>query len=216
MISSDTETVVVGEETSPYDECLKTHAVVEDLNRKSARGAAATGVDQTANFILRFGSTAVLARLLTPHDYGLVGMTAVITGFVAIFKDAGLTSATIQRAEITIRKCQCCFGSIYFSAVPLPLFWWPFLRGLPLLYGEPRLTGITCALAVPFVFGGLTLQHQALLRRQMRFDSLAIIEIISLTAGIVIGIVMAWWGFGIGRLLEWGSLLRWPMQSAYG
>ena len=41
------------------------------------------------------------------------------------------------------------------------------------LYREPRLTGITCALAVPFVFGGLTLQHQALLRRQMRFAALA-------------------------------------------
>ena len=69
------------------------------------------------------------------------------------------------------------------------------------LYREPRLTGITCALAVPFVFGGLTLQHQALLRRQMRFDLLAIIEIISLTAGIGIGIVMAWRGFGYWSLV---------------
>src|SRR5947208_15766610 len=109
MISSDTEAVLAEKSALSYDRFLKTHAVAEDINRKSARGAAATAVNQTANFVLRFGSTAVLARILTPKDYGLVGMTAVITGFVAIFKDAGLTSATVQRAEITHQQVSMLF-----------------------------------------------------------------------------------------------------------
>ena len=131
MISSDTETVVVADRTSSYDECLKTHAVDEDLKRKSARGAAATGVNQAANFILRLGSTAVLARLLTPHDYGLVGMTAVITGFASMFKDAGLTSATIQRSEITHRQVSMLFWINLLLGCAIAVFLWLFLRPSP-------------------------------------------------------------------------------------
>src|SRR5437773_2322404 len=200
MISSDTETVLVEESVSAYDYCLKTHAVAENINRKSARGAAATAVNQTANFILRFGSTAVLARLLTPHDYGLVGMTAVITGFVGIFKDAGLTSATIQRAEISHSQVSMLFWINLLLGCAIAVILVAISPGVAALYGESRLTGITCALAVPFVFGGLTVQHQALLRRQMRFDALAIIDIVSLTAGIGVGIFMAWRSFGYWSL----------------
>ena len=201
MISSDTETVVVADRTSSYEECLKTHAVDEDLKRKSARGAAATGVNQAANFVLRLGSTAVLARLLTPHDYGLVGMTAVITGFASMFKDAGLTSATIQRSEITHRQVSMLFWINLLLGCAIAVILVAISPAVAALYREPRLTGITCALAVPFVFGGLTLQHQALLRRQMRFAALAVIEIVSLTAGIGVGIAMAWWGFGYWSLV---------------
>ncbi len=204
MISSDTETVLVEESAPSYDHCLKTHAVDEDLKRRSARGAAATGVNQAANFILRLGSTAVLARILTPHDYGLVGMTAVITGFVAIFKDVGLASATIQRAEISHSQVSMLFWINVLLGCAIAVILVAISPGVAALYGEPKLTGITCALAVPFVFGGLTIQHQALLRRQMRFDALAVIEIISLTAGIVIGIVMAWCGFGYWSLAGMG------------
>ena len=204
MISSDTETVLVGERTSPYDEYLKTHAVVKDLKRKSARGAVATAVDQTANFVLRFGSTAVLARLLTPHDYGLVGMTAVITGFVAVFKDAGLTTATVQRAEISHAQVSMLFWINLLLGCAVAVILVAVSPGVAAIYREPRLTGITCALAVPFVFGGLTLQHQALLRRQMRFAALAVIDIISLSAGIAVSIVMAWSGFGYWSLAGMG------------
>jgi O-antigen/teichoic acid export membrane protein len=200
MISSDTEAALVEESAPSYDHCLKTHAVAGDLNRKSARGAAATGANQAANFILRLGSTAVLARLLTPHDYGLVGMTAVITGFVAMFKDAGLTSATIQRAEISQAQVSMLFWINLLLGCMIAAVLVAISPVVAAIYREPRLTGITCALAVPFVFGGLTLQHQALLRRQMRFDLLAIIDIASVTAGIGVGIVMAWRGFGYWSL----------------
>ena len=92
-----------------YHELLQGHAVAKDLNRKSVRGVAATTISQAATFTLRLGSTAILARILTPKDYGLVAMTAVVTGFVGIFKEAGLTTATIQRAEITHEQVTMLF-----------------------------------------------------------------------------------------------------------
>ena len=183
-----------------YSELLRGHTLAKDLNRKSVRAAAATAVGQAAAFVLRFGSTAVLARILTPKDYGLIAMTAVITGFVRIFKDAGLTSATIQRPEITHEQVSmlfwinlllgCCIAVILLAISP----------AVAAFYGNSKLTGITCALAIPFVFDGLTLQHQALLRRQMRFDLLAVINITSMAVGVGTGITMAILHFGYWSL----------------
>ncbi len=73
-----------------------TEAVTRDLKRRTVRGGAITISSQAAKFLLRLGSTAVLARLLTPADFGLIAMVTVITGFVEMFKDAGLSMATIQ------------------------------------------------------------------------------------------------------------------------
>lgn len=162
-----------------------------DLRRSSVRGAVVTTLSQVAKFALKFGSTAVLARLLTPEDYGLIAMTAVVTGFAALFKDAGLGSATIQRAEITHEQ----ISTLYWINVALGTLIALLLAcASPLVaafYGEPRLTLITCALALSFVLGGATVQHQAILRRQMKFAVLARIEISSTLFGVTTAIVMA-------------------------
>ena len=63
-------------------------------------------------------------------------------------------------------------------------------------YHEPRLFAITCVVSLNFIFGGLAIQHQALLRRQMRFRALAVRNVVATACGIVIGIALAWCGFG--------------------
>ena len=68
-----------------------------DLKRRTVRGATATFVGQGTKFLLQIGSTMVLARLLTPDDFGLVAMVTVITGFLYMFKDMGLSDATVQK-----------------------------------------------------------------------------------------------------------------------
>jgi O-antigen/teichoic acid export membrane protein len=68
-------------------------------------------------------------------------------------------------------------------------------------YGEPRLKWITIVLAIAFIFGGLTVQHQALLRRQMRFTALAIIEVVSMLAGIIIAVASSLYGAGYWALV---------------
>jgi PST family polysaccharide transporter len=79
-----------------------------DLARKSVRGGMVTMTAQSMKFFLQMGSTVVLARLLTPQDYGLIAMVTAVTGFVMMFKDMGLSMATIQKASIThflMSKC---------------------------------------------------------------------------------------------------------------
>ena len=188
-------------ETQNYEQYFQTDHLKADLKGKTVRGGAVTVLSQILKQMLGIGSTIVLARLLTPADYGLVAMVAAVTGFVAIFKDMGLSMATVQRPEISHEQISTLFWinvalslAIFFITASLA----PFVSWY---YGEPKLTLITIYLAIGFIFGGLTVQHQALLRRQMRFKSLALIEIGSLGLGIAVGVGFALFGIGYWALV---------------
>ena len=183
------------------DSFLGTHDLSENLKRKTVRGAAVTVTAQAVRFVIRFGSTAVLARLLTPKDYGLVAMAGVFAGFVGMFKDIGLTTATMQRKDITHQQVSMLFWVNLLLGCVIALVLLVIAPAVAAFYHEPRLTAITRALSVSFVFGGLTLQHQALLRRRLQFMMLAILEIASLLCGVVVGIIMAASGYGYWSLV---------------
>ena len=173
------------------DRYFRTDHLNTDLKGRSVRGGAVTMGAQIARFILQLGSTAILARILTPADYGLMGMVFVFINFISLFKDLGLSAATIQKAEITHNQVSNLFWVnvgissliMVISCVLAPVIAW--------FYEEPRLTLITLVLSSAFIFGGLTVQHQALLRRQMRFLTLATIDIVAMVAGITVAIVWA-------------------------
>jgi O-antigen/teichoic acid export membrane protein len=167
------------------------HGVAADLKRKSVHGAAATAVGQCVRFLLRFGSTAVLARYLTPDDYGLVAMSGVIVGFAGMFKDMGLSSATVQRDQITQQQISNLFWINLVLGVLIALALIAMAPLISNVYGDSRIAGITGALSLTFIFGGLSLQHQALLRRGMQFVSLAALEISSSLIGVAVGVVLA-------------------------
>src|SRR5215831_9352215 len=72
-----------------------------DLKRKSVVGGVAAVSAQSVRFVVQTATTMVLARLLSPEDFGLQGMVVVVTGFLGLFRDAGLGMATVQRLEVT-------------------------------------------------------------------------------------------------------------------
>jgi O-antigen/teichoic acid export membrane protein len=87
---------------------------MKDLKEKTIRGGSARVAALATDFLLRVGSLAVLARLLDPKDFGLLGMVTAFTGVLSLFRDFGLSAAAIQRAEITEEQSsQLCFGSIF-------------------------------------------------------------------------------------------------------
>jgi len=156
---------------------------------------------QGLKFFLQMGSTVVLARLLTPQDFGLIAMVTAVTGFVMMFKDMGLSMATVQRAEVNHGQISTLFWINVGLSLCVMLVTAALAPTIAWFYGEPRLTWITLALAGAFIFGGLTVQHQALLRRQMQFRALAIVEIVSMSVGIVTAIIAAWYGAGYWALV---------------
>jgi PST family polysaccharide transporter len=172
-----------------------------DLKRRTIHGGVFTLSSQAAKFILRIGSTAVLARLLTPMDFGLIAMVTVVTGFVEMFRDAGLSMATIQREDVTHAQVSTLFWINLTLSLVLTGVIAALAPAIASFYSEPALAGITLALACTMVFGGFSVQHQALLKRRMEFGKLAVIELASMTAGIATAVVMAWKGFGYWSLV---------------
>src|SRR5699024_12233190 len=71
------------------------------LAQTAARGASFTLAAQAIRMVLQLLSVAIVARLLSPHDYGLLAIALVIVGFGEIFRDFGLTSATVQAPELS-------------------------------------------------------------------------------------------------------------------
>jgi len=189
------------EEESFQNNFFDTEYLKADLKGRSVQGGAVTMAAQGTRFFLQMGSTAVLARLLTPQDFGLIAMVTAVTGFVMMFKDMGLSMATVQKAEINHGQISTLFWinvglSLCFMVVTAAI-----APAIAWFYGEPRLTWITLALAGGFIFGGFTIQHQALLRRQMQFRALAVVEIISMLVGILAAIIAACYGAGYWSLV---------------
>ena len=174
---------------------LRTDHLVQNLGERALSGGVVTFSAQGIKFFLNLTSAAVLARLLSPTDFGIVGMVLAITGLLALFKDAGLSTATIQRERVTQDQVSNLFWlNIVFGALVClaniavaPLVAW--------FYHDPRLTHIMWALSLTFVITGSTVQHQALLTRQMRFKALAVIDVTSMLAGVILGAGLALLGF---------------------
>ena len=177
------------------------HPAVTDLKRTSVEGGLVTVCAQGARFVLQTATTIVLARLLSPEDFGLQGMVVALTGFLGLFRDAGLGTATVQRPEVTQEQTSTLFWinvAVGAGLATCTVFLAPVLASF---YHEPRLYWIAVVSGLAFVFSGLTAQHQALLMRGMRFSSLAKIDVLSLTVSSAAGIVMALLGSGYWALV---------------
>lgn len=183
------------------DEHLSVDHLESDFKERSVKGGAYMVVAQAAKFILKLGSTVFLARLLTPEDFGLVAMASAITGFMMIFKDLGLSMATIQREDITHVQVTGLFWVNVGVSTLLAIVAAVSAPGVAWFYGDGRLVEITVALSLGFLFGGLTTQHEAILKRQMRFRVLAGLEVASILVGSVVAISFAFVGGGYWSLV---------------
>src|SRR5438105_7812098 len=88
-------------EEERHQEHFKTDHLLRNLKGHTISSGAVTVSAQGAKFILSLISTMILARLLMPQDFGLVAMVTTVTSFLIVFKDAGLSIATVQREKIT-------------------------------------------------------------------------------------------------------------------
>jgi len=174
---------------------------MKDLKQRTIRGGFARIFAQAANFSLRLISLMVLARMLGPKDFGLVGMVTAFTGVLNLFRDFGLSAASVQSATIDRDQSSTLFWINVLVGAILAAIAAAGAPAIAAFYHEPRLIGITVALSFAFLLNAIGVQHSALLQRQMRFTALAIIGIVSLAVGTGIGIVGAMLGFGYWSLV---------------
>jgi O-antigen/teichoic acid export membrane protein len=185
----------------PGEKHLCTDHLLDDLKGRTISGTFITIASQGTQFLLNLASIMVLARLLPPKDFGLYAMVTTVTGFLWMFQDAGLSTATVQRQQITHAQVSNLFwvnvglGGVttLLVAALAPVVAW--------FYREPRLVGITLVLSVTFLLASSAVQHIALLNRQMRFRVIAMISIVSPLAGYLTGVGMALMGYGYWALI---------------
>ena len=175
---------------------LNTDHIETDLKGRSVRGGVVTLTSQGTQFIMQSVATVVLARLLTPSDFGLVAMVTAITGLAAAFADLGLSEATIQRKDITHEQVSALFWINAGIGLGLMLLTIAIGPVLVQINHEPRLLKIALVMSVMFLFGGIRVQPDALLKRQMRFTAIAVRDIVALCVAVPAAIVMAWRGAG--------------------
>ncbi len=174
---------------------------MEHLKEKTIRGGVARLFAQGTNFFLRIGSLMILARLLSPADFGLVGMVMAFTGALTLFRDFGLSAAAVQRANVTEEQLSTLFWINLFVGVALGLLAIVCAPAIAHFYHEPRLVAVTAVLALAFFFNAAGVQHSAMLQREMRFTALAVINTVALAIGTAIAIWGAKAGYGYWALV---------------
>jgi len=175
---------------------------MKDLKQRVIRGGFAKICSQGAGFVVRMGSLMILARLLDPKDFGLVGMVTAVIGVFNLFRDFGLSAAAVQRnTTVTREQASTLFWVNILVGAILGLLSFAIAPFAVLFYHEPRLFGITAALASGFLFNAAGVQHSAMLEREMRFTTLSVIDIISLLTSVLVGIGMALHGYGYWALV---------------
>ncbi len=174
---------------------------MSSLRDRTIRGGIARLGAQAANFLLRIGSLVVLARLLRPDEFGLVGMVTAFTGVLNLFRDFGLSSAAIQRGSVTPAQSSTLFWINMLVGLVLGLLTVAMAPAMAAFYHEPRLVAVTAVIATAFVFNAAGVQHNALLQRELRFTALAAINTVSLVLSTAVGIGSAAAGFGYWSLV---------------
>ena len=173
----------------------------EGHGRRSLRGGVISITARGVNIVAQVGSTIFLARLLSPHDYGLVGMVSAVIGFAPMLIDLGTTDAAVQKSRISKDEVSALFwfnvgiggGLSLLVAACSPLIAW--------FYHEPALQKIALVSSLTFIFSALSCQHYALLRRAMMFRKIAMIDIGANLFGSGLAIVMAYCGSGYWALV---------------
>jgi PST family polysaccharide transporter len=186
---------------------------MDDLKVRAVRGGVAKFCGQVANFVIRLGYVAVMARILDPADFGLVAMVTAVTGIFELFTSAGLSSAAIQKSVVTDEQISTLFWINMLVGTILSLACLATAPVLVTLYHEPQLFWVTVAMAAGFLFNAAGVQHSALIQRELRHVAMTAIETLSNLASATIGIAMGIAGFGYWALVA-AAVLGQPIMTA--
>lgn len=164
---------------------------LEEIQERARSGPIYLLSRRGAALVISFLTTLTIARLLTPRDYGLAAMSTVVLAFMQTFRDFGLTNATLRKGHIDQEELSFLFWFNTFATLAMALL---IAAASPLIanfYAEPAVRDIVLVTLIGFVVGGCSLQHNAIMRRDLRFGMVAAVDTFSLLAGFIVGLTVA-------------------------
>ncbi|MCE9616364.1 MAG: MOP flippase family protein [Lentisphaerae bacterium] len=174
---------------------------MDSLRDKTLRGMRWSGISQGVRQGLQFAVSVMLARLLTPSDFGLYAMIVVFTGFAQMLGDLGFASALVQRKDVADRHYTAVFWTTLLAGAVLALAMAAVAPAVALLYGQPRIKPLMLAVAMGFPLAAAGVVHRAHLQRALRFGRLAAIDIAALLGAGAVATSLALSGGGVWSLV---------------
>lgn len=172
-----------------------------DLHAQTLLGLKWSGAAQVARQLLQFTGSIILARLLSPREFGLMGMIVVFTGFAGLFSELGLGAALVQKQDLEDRHLNSIFWVNMAAGIVLTAISAFASAYIAVFFGEPILRSLTMAIALNFVLNSLNVVHRNLLVRAMDFRRLCFIDSAAIVLSGIAAIVGAWSGFGVWSLV---------------
>jgi len=145
----------------------------------------------------QFFVSIILARLLLPEEFGLVGMLAIFTAIAQVFIVSGMSSALIQKKNANTTD----FSTVFYYNIAIAILFYFILffsaKHIAAFYEEPKLIKLTKYIALVFIINAFGTVQATILRKALNFKKLNIISVISVVFAGTIAIVMAFNGFGV-------------------
>lgn len=180
-----------------------------EIAQRSGRGALVTLLARLLNLFLTLLSQAILGRLLRPAEYGIYAMGMTVLTFLLIFREFGLQAAGVQKEKLTYGEASFLFwgnllligglGALGIIAAPLA----------GAFYHSPQVATVLSVMSIAAVLGGVSAQHTMILRRQLRFETIVVIDVLGLACGLVAGLCVGLW-----RRDVWALLTLYVVQQA--
>lgn len=184
------------------------------LRQAAVRSAGVTVVAQGAMFLLQIGSTMLLARLLTPDDFGIVTMVTTFSLLLMSFGQNGFNEATLLRDDLDHSLASNMFWILVGIGAMLAA---GFAATGPLLahfYHDPRVAPVASIMGIAIFLGNTSVIHLALLKRAMLFTQFSINDIVARSLSLFVSIVLAWTGWNYWALVA--GAITYPLAASIG
>ena len=177
----------------------------KSLQSAATKGMAHLGAGGILGKLISLGSTLILARILSPADYGVMALAMIVIGFVGFFNEVGIGSAIVQKSDLTISEVNGCFiiAVVLGFFLSVLTFFSSYLAAI--FFETPKLQAMIATLSIAFVLGSLNTIPMAFLRRNMQFKGVAILNIVEVITVSIVSLSLAAAGWGVWSMV-WGFL----------
>lgn len=172
-----------------------------NLKSKVVKGVIWSTIQSGGSQVISFIVFIVLTRLLEPETYGLVALASIFLAFMQVFLDQGFVDALIQREKLDLEHLDTAFWTSLGISLLLTVFVIVTAEPVANLFNQQQLVLIIRWLSLSFLFSALKGVQVAILSRKFAFKALATRSLIANSIGGIVGITMAFWGFGVWSLI---------------
>ncbi|MHC4103454.1 MAG: MOP flippase family protein, partial [Planctomycetota bacterium] len=172
-----------------------------NLRQKAAKGILWSVIQKWGREAISFLTFIALSRMLAPESFGLVALATVFTASIKIFLDQGFSAAIVQRSELEREHLDTAFWISILIGILFTVGGIAASGLVAAFFEEARLAPVLSWLSLSFILGALSSTQIAILRRDLAFKSLAARSLTATMAGGIVGVSMAFAGFGVWSLV---------------